>query len=52
MTAKIGPRVWFGISIWCLAPLLAIFQLYRGGEFLLEEETGVPGENNRPVASD
>ena len=23
--------VWFGL--WCLTPLLAIFQLYRGGQF-------------------
>jgi hypothetical protein len=29
-----------------------IFQLYRGGNggILLLEETGVPGENHRPVA--
>jgi hypothetical protein len=31
-------------------PLSTIFQLYLGGP-LLEEETGVPGENHRPVAS-
>jgi hypothetical protein len=34
----------------CLTPLSTIFQLYRGGHFLVEE-TGRPGENNRPVAS-
>jgi hypothetical protein len=32
-------------------PLSTIFQLYRGGHVLLVEETGVPGENHRPVAS-
>jgi len=32
-------------------PLSTIFQLYRGGLFLLVEETGVPGENHRPAAS-
>jgi hypothetical protein len=37
--------VWF-----CLMPLLTIFQLYRGGQ-LLVEETGGPGENHWPVAS-
>ena len=31
-----------------LTPLSTIFQLYRGG---LVEETGVPGKNQRPVAS-
>ena len=34
-----------------LAPLSTIFQLYRGGHFFLVKETGVPGENHRPVAS-
>jgi len=32
-------------------PLSTIFQLYRGDDFLLVEETGVPRENNRPAAS-
>jgi hypothetical protein len=32
-------------------PLLTIFQFYRGGQVLLVEESGVPGENHRPVAS-
>ena len=31
--------------------LSTIFQLYRGGQVLLVEETGVPRETHRPVAS-
>jgi len=37
----------FGLVLWHLAPLLKIFQLYHGGQFLLVEETEVPGENHR-----
>jgi hypothetical protein len=33
-----------------LKTLSTIFPLYRGG-VLLMEETGVPGENHRPVSS-
>ena len=33
-------------------PLSTIFQIYRGGQFvLLVEETGVPVENHPPTAS-
>jgi len=44
-------HLWLGI--WCLTPLSTIFQLYRISwqSVLLVEETGVLGENRRPVAS-
>jgi len=35
------------VGLWCWTPLSTILQLYRGGL----EETGVPGENQRPAAS-
>jgi hypothetical protein len=44
---------WFILDV-CngsLTPLSIIYQLYRGDQFLLVEETRVPRENYRPVTS-
>jgi hypothetical protein len=38
------------VGLWRLMPFSTIFQLYRGGQLLMEE-TGVPGENHRSFAS-
>ena len=40
-----------GIRLLSPTPLSTIFQLYRGGQFYMFEETGVTGENHRPIAS-
>jgi hypothetical protein len=40
-----------GGGLWYLMLLSTIFQLYRGGQFIMLAETGVPGENHRPVAN-
>ena len=41
-----------GLRLWCLTPLSTLFKLYRGmRSALLMEETRVPGENHRPIAS-
>ena len=37
------------VELWCLTPLSTIYPLYR--RVLFVEETGVPRENHRPVAS-
>ena len=42
-------RIWLWFS--SLTPLSTIVQLYHWRSVLLVEETGVPGENNRPATS-
>jgi len=39
------------VDLCSLTSISTIFQLYRGGQYLLVEETGVPGENHRPAAN-
>jgi hypothetical protein len=50
-----GVAIYFGLGLGlglrCFMSLSTIFQLYRGGQFLRLEETGVLRENHRPVAS-
>jgi hypothetical protein len=41
------------IRLWCLTPLLSIFQLFRGGQFYFLEKTGVPKKTtDQPEATD
>jgi len=37
--------------LWCLTPLSTVISVISWLSVLLVEETGVPGENHRPVAS-
>jgi hypothetical protein len=39
------------LVLWCLIPLSTIFQLNMWRSVLFVNETGVPGENDRPVAN-
>ena len=39
------------LLLWSLIPLSTIFQLNMWRPVLFVEETGVPGENKRPVAN-
>ena len=41
----------YGLGWWCLMALSTIFQLYHGGQVLLEEGTRLPGEIHRSVTS-
>ena len=62
LDVRLGPHVNFvvgrngsklvhlGLCLWCLTSLSTIFQLYHGCR-LYVEETGIPGENHRPVTS-
>jgi hypothetical protein len=38
-----------GLGLWCSTSFSTLFQLYRGGQFLLVEETGEHRENYRSV---
>jgi hypothetical protein len=40
------------LGLWCLTPLLTIYQLYRSSKLIIDGETVAPVINHRPVASD
>jgi len=39
------------LGLWCLTPLLTIYQLYRSSQLIIDGETVAPVINHRPVAS-
>ena len=49
-TSSFLDDLWF-YSLWCLTPLSTIFWVISWVSALLVEETGVPGENHRSVAT-
>ena len=39
------------IGLWCLTPHSTILDFHRAGQFYWLAESGIPGENHRPVAN-